>query len=89
MVSCDACHDTGFSHGSLAPRHAPQPCPRGCKPMVLAAPVHLVLFQVSPAAWTVEVNICGVLRYVKALCETRRAAFHAAVEWIEQHAVSA
>jgi hypothetical protein len=87
---CTECNGSGYAGGVARIDRTPDPCPKGCRPVVLAAPVYIGLFQAAPASWTVEINICGALRYVKGENETRRAALGAVLKWIEEEtAVSA
>lgn len=84
-MTCTECDGTGYAEGP-APDARPVACPKGCKPIVLAAPMHIILFQAGPASWTVEVTICGALRYVSSYFVTRREAFLTAIDWAEQQA---
>lgn len=88
-MTCVECNGTGYAGGVVYVDRTPDPCPRGCKPVVLAAPMYVGLFQAGPALWTAEVTICGCLRYVSSHYQTRREAFLAAIEWAEQQAVAA
>jgi hypothetical protein len=50
----------------------------------LATPASIVLTQTSPGAWTVELTIAGVRRYLSVGVRTRRAALASVVDWLEQ-----
>jgi len=50
----------------------------------LASPVTVVLMQTAPGAWTVEVTMGGVRRYISVGLRSRRVAMEAVVGWLEQ-----
>jgi len=50
---------------------------------VLAAPATIVLMQLAPGAWTVELTIAGVRRFASSGLRSRRAAMESVTEWLE------
>jgi hypothetical protein len=49
----------------------------------LASPATIVLMQIVPGAWTVELTVAGARRFVSAGLRSRREAMGAVTEWLE------
>jgi len=78
---CPSCLAAGCGEDSNATpcRLARWPAPTP----VLAAPATIVLMQLAPGAWTVELTIAGVRRFASVGLRSRRVAMESVTEWLE------
>lgn len=74
---CPGCLEAGCGEDSNT-----TPCRLAKKP-ALAAPAAIVLMQLAPGAWTVELTVAGVRRFVSAGLRSRRRAMETVTEWLE------